>query len=171
LETACIWLQTCLRSLPPKRPFEALPSPVPLQILAGGSTSSAASSSATTAPSPATVAPLATVELTGLGALISLVVGGCGHPEIEIAKLCHDSALLAAHGAVSLRLPAAVSSTGASTSTSSSIDPFTITLEAVLAQKNHPSFHVRETVMLCASVLMINNWMQVSAAHTDTILY
>jgi hypothetical protein len=44
-----------------------------------------------------------------------------------------------------------------------------ITLNSILLQKAHLSFHVRETVMLCILILMTENYACLTTAEIKTI--
>lgn len=90
--------------------------------------------------------------------LLSLTVVGSGHSDIETAKLCHQTCIfvcitLKSFAAfVSTRVPDNSSTNGAFTS---SLTPL---VEVLKCHAGNASFHVRETVLLCSSIVMTNNW-------------
>jgi hypothetical protein len=84
----------------------------------------------------------------GFGALLGIVLGGSGHADIDLAKLSHDTCLLSMQG-----MKGDMRAAGATGE-----DILTIALKALFLQKAHSSFHVRETVLLCAFTLMTENY-------------
>lgn len=87
-----------------------------------------------------------------LPSLLRIVLDGCSHEEVEVAKICHEACILAFQGvSISRRL----SSTGIDSQISGHLPLLQATLFSVAL---HSSLHVRETVQLCAAVLLVKQW-------------
>ena len=79
---------------------------------------------------------------------LSRLLVGAGNPHLETAKECHDSCLLLCQGYTAGKRIAEQSST----------DVIACSIEALVAQAKHRSWHVRETVQLCLAAFMVNGW-------------
>ena len=92
----------------------------------------------------------------GFGGLLSIVLCGSGHADFELAKLSHEVCLRSLQGirgdmrAGGERVPD---------------DILSIAVDVIINHKDHPSFHVRETVMLCGFVLTAKNSYCLSEAE------
>mmetsp|Transcript_274 Transcript_274/g.332 ORF Transcript_274/g.332 Transcript_274/m.332 type:complete len:2038 (+) Transcript_274:135-6248(+) len=137
VETACAWAQFMSQNLPSWRTTSCLPSVTPPPSV-----------TATDGNTP-----------TGFASLLSIIICGSGHADIDLAKLAHDTCLLCMQSIK--RYPAA--------GKVSTEDLLSITLNSILLQKAHLSFHVRETVMLCILILMTENYACLTTAEIKTI--
>lgn len=92
----------------------------------------------------------------GFGGLLSIVLCGSGHADFELAKLSHEVCLRSLQGirgdmrAGGERIPG---------------DILSIAVDVIIGHKDHASFHVRETVMLCGFVLTAKNSYCLSEAE------
>jgi hypothetical protein len=91
-------------------------------------------------------------ELLGL---LPITLLGAGHADIEVAKLCHQTCLNAS------------SSLHSSDVCSGHVEDdllASLALKVIKDFTSHASRHIRETVMICTSVIMINNWSALSVS-------
>lgn len=84
----------------------------------------------------------------GFGGLLSIVLCGSGHADFELAKLSHEVCLRSLQGIRGDMRAGGVRVAG---------DILSIAVDVIVGHKDHPSFHVRETVMLCGFVLTAKN--------------
>lgn len=84
----------------------------------------------------------------GFGGLLSIVLCGSGHADFELAKLSHEVCIRSLQGIRGDMRTSGVRVAG---------DILSIAVDVIVSQKDHPSFHVRETVMLCGFVLTAKN--------------
>lgn len=93
-----------------------------------------------------------------LADLFPVLLDGCGHGEIDVAKACHNTAILVCSG-VQVFNRAALGHD----------DPLT-SLSAIIKQStNNPSWHIRETVQIIAGVMLVNNWLILSIDERKAI--
>lgn len=83
--------------------------------------------------------------------LLPLALAGSGNADIVVAKLSHETCLLAA---------GALHCTDVLDGSTSSIEQKMLTI--LDAHTTHASWHVRQTVMLCLTALMVNCWYRLS---------
>lgn len=83
--------------------------------------------------------------------LLLVAMEGCAHGDITFSKQCHNTCkLFAQRVKVGHRTPS---------------DLLTRVLTAFSTQSEHPSLHIRETVMICVTFLLLNNSASMSTAE------
>lgn len=80
--------------------------------------------------------------------LVKVALEGCAHADITFSKQCHSACKVFAQ-----RVKVGLRATDGSTS----LDFLSRALEAFVSQSDHPSLHIRETVMICLTFLLVNN--------------
>lgn len=94
-----------------------------------------------------------------LSSLVPLLLKGSGHPDLETAKMCHLTCLLIFGSAKEY-----LTGNGTQASAVSS------GLLSYLQQcAKHSSFHVRETVATCSTLLLVGNWETMAAADRKSL--
>ena len=93
-----------------------------------------------------------------IGELFPVLLDGCGHGEIDVAKACHNTAILVCSG-VQVFDRAALKQD----------DPITALSHTIKANTNNSSWHIRETVQIVAGVLLVNQWMVLSVEERKAI--
>lgn len=81
--------------------------------------------------------------------LLSAALEGCGHPELEFSKFSHQ---------ICLKFAQTIKVGHRSSLQGASMDLLQEVLSAFVEKANHPSLHVRETVILALGVLLANNY-------------
>lgn len=90
--------------------------------------------------------------------LFTVLLDGCGHGEIEVAKQCHNTTIMVC-SAVQVFDRDALGPE----------DPITALSHIIQRNTNNPSWHIRETVQIVAGVLLVNNWMVLSTDERKSI--
>ena len=109
-----------------------------------------------------------------MGSLVGLVLRGTGHAENELASICAETTYFHVHSAISggrgatLVTPSPSSSLSSSPS-SLSTDLLGITLTALVAQRSHSSFHVRQAAVLAVTSFMLENWSLLSEPERKSV--
>ena len=110
--------------------------------------------------------------------MVGLVLRGTGHAENELASICAETTYFHVHSAISggrgatLVTPSPSSSPSPSTASSPSslsTDLLGITLTALVAQRSHSSFHVRQATVLAATSFMLENWSLLSETERKRV--
>merc|ERR1711871_650681 len=83
-----------------------------------------------------------------LDQLFSILLDGCGHGEIDVAKACHNTAILVCAGVQVFNRGVLKEE-----------DPISALIRVIKANTKSPSWHIRETVQIIAGVLLVNQWM------------
>ena len=87
-----------------------------------------------------------------LPGLLSVLLSGSGHSDLETAKRCHLGCLLISQSVLVLDRDAP-----------GNAEVLGRYIDIIAAQADHSSWHVRETVMMCLCAFMLNNWAVLSA--------
>ncbi len=87
--------------------------------------------------------------------LLSVAVQGTSNGDLELVKMCHDTSVFVSKSLISMHhfVPAVVSPDQLMQRILKSFDGHSL----------HASWRVRETVMQCLSIVMVNNWCSLSA--------
>ena len=91
----------------------------------------------------------------------AIVLNGSAHSDVEIANICQNITLIATTGVMATYRGGRVIEGRADAGRVGEVavnDLLTLTISLFTTNQNHPSFHVRETVMLCLTSIMIDNW-------------
>lgn len=99
--------------------------------------------------------------------LLSSALSGSSHPDLEIAKSCHETCLMTVQSITS-GIRTDISSNCITTSSSGAAirakyDIIYNILTVLQSNINNASWHVREITLLCISIIMIKNWFVLTA--------
>lgn len=95
--------------------------------------------------------------LADIPELLTAVLTGCGHADVDTAKMSHDTCKLVVSA---IRRGVMIDD--------SDKDLLSAVLAVMSGFVTDTSLHVRETVLLCITILMTDNWQQLSADERKT---